>query len=155
MTSSSSSFLACNSKLVPSSSANSRRALEMLPLCDSSLHIIWQLVSVCKRGALKLGDRCSSSVTLSCVNQWTEWCCISKHWWTDLLLTMINLSSVLAVELSNPLTLHLATSKMWCWSGLEDTAKTVSVLQYRVLLWWCTKVQAVLTGCVGLWSCLV
>jgi len=43
--------------------------------------------------------------------------------------------------------LHLAASEMWCWSGgREYWKKTVSVLQYCVLLWWCTKVQAALTG---------
>ena len=39
--------------------------------------------------------------------------------------------------------LQLATSDIWCWSRGR---KTVSVLQYRVLLYLCTKVQAVLTG---------
>ena len=36
---------------------------------------------------------------------------------------------------------------MWFWSeGRVILKKTVSMLQYCVLLWWCTKVQAVLTG---------
>ena len=36
---------------------------------------------------------------------------------------------------------------MWCWSGGRGILKkTVSVLEYCVLLSWCTKVWAVLTG---------
>ena len=47
-----------------------------------------------------------------------------------------------------PSYLHLATSEMCYRSGGRGilNKKNVSVLQYCVLLWWCTKIRAVLTG---------
>ena len=43
--------------------------------------------------------------------------------------------------------LQLSTAGIWCWSGgLGILKKKLSVLQYCVLLQWCTKIRAVLTG---------